>query len=573
MATNNLSEISKDPNVQFNDLLGDFAISTPRARLANLKAELVLLEASYNSSGDSFQKSNILASIKKNNKEISQIGDISDKQAAKSKNKSLFDAKAYLDYARNYKTATRWYENRTNDSTTNLDIFVVNNKDFDMNVPVAGDPIKKEGDGLSVAEIIKWSEAYPALQLRYQDFVFSKNVGILPNNRLIVLRRFKHGAPDNLFDYYRDSEGVEFAGRPLSTMISWVKPDKEFFVLSFSEGWEDSKIGDFFSWAGGKAADPNNEGILNFKLYNLGDNSLFFALLSALDGDAAKGNLISGTKENGFGIGKDKVGNFLNEPGGNPNLIRKAAMRRIGGEGSLKSEISFTCEFEFEMRYIQGVDPGVLMLDLISNCARMGTSVSQFRFDIEFLQSETIQRIINGDFEIEIEALFSKLTDVAEDMGAKLLTFLGGVGKSVTEAFKKKEVNFSAMGEGAKSVLLNTSQMILSRYRENIKHALSGETGLPSSSWHLTVGNPKNPIVSCGDLVLSDSTLTLGKELGYNDFPNSFTYSVNLKSARERGRNEIERIFNAGRGRFYVYANPSDNPDYHLLKIDPTPKK
>lgn len=573
MATNNLSEISKDPNVQFNDLLGDFAISTPRARLASLKAELVLLEASYNNTGDSFQKSNILVSIGKNKNEIAQIGDISNKQAAKSKNKSLFDARAYLDYARNYKTSTRWYDNKNNDSYKTRDIFVVNNKDFDINNPVAGDPIGRDGDGLSVAEIIKWSEAYPALQLRYQDFVFSKNVGILPNNRLIVLRRFKHGAPDNLFDYYRDEQGVEFAGRPLSTMVAWVKPDTSFFFLSFSEGWEDNAKGDFFSWAGGSPAGNNNEGILNFKLYNLGDNSLFFALLSSLDGDAARDDLISGTKENGFGIGKDKVGNFLNEPGGNPNLIRNAAKRKTGGEGSLKSEIGFVCEFEFEMRYIQGVDPGVLMLDLISNCARMGTSVSQFRFDIEFLQSETIQRIINGDFEIEIEALFSKLTDVAAKMGAELLTFLSGVGKSVTEAYKNNELSFKTIAANGESALLNTSQMILSRYRENIKHALSGETGLPSSSWHLTVGNPKNPIVSCGDLVLTDSTLTLGKELGYNDFPNSFTYSVNLKSARERGRNEIERIFNAGRGRFYVYANPSDNPDYHLLKIDPTPKK
>lgn len=558
MATNNLSEISKDPNVQFNDLLGDFAISSPRAKLAHLKSELVLSEAALSTATTAFQKKQIQESIAGIKADIKKIGEISNEQAAKSTNKSLFDAQAYIDYARNYQTSTRWVDFKKDFSDKSTNVFVVNNKDFNMNKPVMGDPIKSEGTGLSVAELIKWSEAYPALQLRYQDFVFSKNVGILPNNRLVILRRFKHGAPDNLFDYYRDAEGVEFAGRPLSTMVTWVKPDKDFFSLSFAEGW-DSKTGDFFSFMKGKKAG-DEDSAFRFDLYNLGDNSLFFALLSSLEGDDKSGNAIKGT--DGFALGRDKVGNFLNEPGGNPNLIRKAGMRRIGGDNSLNSDIRFDIEFEFEMRYMQGVDPGVLMLDLISNCARMGTSVAQFRFDIEYLQSETIQRIINGDFEIEIQGLFSKMTDTVGSLTKDFVNMLGGiydtVSKGVVEVFQN--------GDKAGEVLTQASQHIFSRYRENIKNALAAETGIASASWHITIGNPKNPIVSCGDLMMDGSVLTLGKELGYNDFPNTFTYAVTLKSARERGRNEIERIFNAGRGRFYVYAKPSDNPDYHLHK-------
>ena len=56
----------------------------------------------------------------------------------------------------------------------------------------------------------------------------------------------------------------------------------------------------------------------------------------------------------------------------------------------------------------------------------------------------------------------------------------------------------------------------------------------------------------------------LGKELGYNDFPNSFEVEYELESARERGRNELIRIMNSGRGRLYVYPNSTKNPDYDL---------
>ena len=131
------------------------------------------------------------------------------------------------------------------------------------------------------------------------------------------------------------------------------------------------------------------------------------------------------------------------------------------------------------------------------------------------------------------------------------------------------------MGELFKNVTTNTEETlteaantamryVASKYRESLKAALAAETGLPSGIWHITIGNPKNPIVSCGDLVLETSHLKLGKELGYNDFPNEFTVEYQLSTARERGRDEIERIFNSGKGRVYTYLNPSNNTDYGI---------
>ena len=100
---------------------------------------------------------------------------------------------------------------------------------------------------------------------------------------------------------------------------------------------------------------------------------------------------------------------------------------------------------------------------------------------------------------------------------------------------------------------------------------MAAETGLPSGIWHITMGNPKSPIISCGDLILSSSELKLGRELGFNDFPNEFSVEYTLESARERGRDELERIFNAGKGRVYTYLDSENNSDYGIYK--PVPKK
>jgi len=110
----------------------------------------------------------------------------------------------------------------------------------------------------------------------------------------------------------------------------------------------------------------------------------------------------------------------------------------------------------------------------------------------------------------------------------------------------------------------NFLEYIISRYREELKSSLAVDTGLPSGIWHVSIGNPKMPIISCGDLIITSSKLKLGKEFGYNDFPNSFEITYRLKSARERGRNELVRIMNSGRGRTYVYPEASDNPDYDM---------
>lgn len=254
---------------------------------------------------------------------------------------------------------------------------------------------------------------------------------------------------------------------------------------------------------------------------------------------------------------------FTRSSTGNPNLIKQAMKRKTGGEG-LESEITFKLKFEYELRYVNQIDPSIALLDLMSNAMRMGTSESEFKYNIPFLKnSDLIKGFINGDI--------SKATEMFEKNIEIFTNDISKTTKNIMNNLKVLTKNVADKGVGG--IAKTSLQYIVSRYREDLKASLSVDTGLPSGIWHVTIGNPKAPIISCGDLIVESSRLKLGKELGYNDFPNSFEITYSLKSARPRGRNELIRIFNSGRGRLYVYKQTNLNPDYDLYGSDTTQNK
>ena len=106
---------------------------------------------------------------------------------------------------------------------------------------------------------------------------------------------------------------------------------------------------------------------------------------------------------------------------------------------------------------------------------------------------------------------------------------------------------------------------IINRFKSNLKNTyikgknsvpyLSGMkallTGEPVGEWHLTVGNPLNPIAMIGNLICDNVEITFSDELGPDDFPIGFDAVVSLKHGMERDRDAIEAMFNRGAGRIY----------------------
>ena len=76
-------------------------------------------------------------------------------------------------------------------------------------------------------------------------------------------------------------------------------------------------------------------------------------------------------------------------------------------------------------------------------------------------------------------------------------------------------------------------------------------TGEPIGQWHMTVGNPLNPIMVVGNLVCSKMDVSFGDELGPDDFPLEMKVTYTIEHAMPRDKGAIQSMFNRGAGKVY----------------------
>jgi hypothetical protein len=203
--------------------------------------------------------------------------------------------------------------------------------------------------------------------LRPSDFAYLKDLGVYPNNRLMVARRFGGAIGDNIIGKKRS--------RPQSVMISWKPEGEDFFDISFSEEWEDA------------AADFTS--ILN----SMGEDFV------GKEAGGKLGSALGAIPLPGFTekIQRDVLTQLgvLNEtpkdvndnailPAGNPNIIKMAKKRKTiptsekGSGLKCTFQVKMTCEYE--QKFISGIDPTIVWQDLLGNILRFGTSVRRGDF-------------------------------------------------------------------------------------------------------------------------------------------------------------------------------------------------
>ena len=404
---------------------------------------------------------------------------------------------------------------------------------------------------LSTTSIIRFTEAYPAMRLQYSDFAYLRDLGVYPNNRLVIARRFRSPVADDLTSL-TGSEG------PMSTLISWVTDNSEFFDLSFNETWTQ--------------ADVSFESILNDASKNrdvLGGDNAGKPLGTFLASKAGQSIPLRGWSEGlQYSIFKslgltDRDAADL--PTGNPNLIRQAQQRSIAGKddafSGLNSTISVKMTVVYEQKFISGVDPSLVYYDILANALSFGTSDSKFMF-----RSDSLNPNIFSDFLGELGSGNRDLAWKAVNKFAKALyEGLGKILGKINEFFK------SFLGEGGKlpslsdfgdrvgdlfvDLLVSIAANFVSKYKVRLVGALSSLTGAPSGPWHVTIGNPRRPVFSSGDMICQSVEVKLGKLLAYNDLPSTVTISLTLGAARPYGKQEIFKKLNCGKVRTY-YSLP-----------------
>jgi len=392
-----------------------------------------------------------------------------------------------------------------------------------------------------------------AAALRPSDFAYLKDLGVYPNNRLMIARRFAGPVDDNIFR----------PGRlPVAIMMTWKPEGEDFFTISFGEQWEDSKA-DF-------------TGILN----DMGKDFLGGDNVGGGVGGGLGGIPLPGFTEQLQRTVLTKLGVFEEGadadilPAGNPNLIKIAKKRKTIGYGEagsgLKADFQVTMTCVYEQKFISGIDPTIIWQDLLATILRFGTSTSS-------------NYGLSKEFGAKINSWSRNPRKMVSDFATALQEGLASAKKGLVDALTKdydkkiKEANvdpddkndaLDTDGDGEVSqseklaaerdaeksnleglldiLIRGDIQATVRKYEQEIRGVVGALTGAPTTPWHITIGNPLRPIFCSGDMLVEDVKLTPGPDLAFNDLPARITVEFTLKNSRPWGLQEIAKRFNTG---------------------------
>lgn len=399
----------------------------------------------------------------------------------------------------------------------------------------------------SVQKIIERTTASGGLGYRYaySDFALCKYLGKIPNNYMVTLRRFPFPIEDDIITPFQIGKGGQKLLKPapdIARAITWMSEETEnkldeLLSFTYQYGWED-KNAEVQTLNAQTANRRGKFGAL------MDSNSFLSSVNAAANGVGANERIAKQTQSSDF----DPItSTYPNHVFGPYNSIRRM---RVRDDKGLEFTKEFELHFHYELRALHGANPKVMFMDLMgqilaltySNAPFWGGAVRYIGGGAGTIGKPlgNAEMIRNGDYK-------GFLTSVMSDIGKMASTLVGDI--KANGLMGNKLVN-NLLG-GSLLEMFNTPQ------GGEIANALL--TGDSTGQWHVTIGNPLNPIMVMGNLTCEDTKINFKGGLGVQDFPEELVVTVKLKPARPRDKAEIESMFNAGKGRFYI--QPHGAPD------------
>lgn len=435
--------------------------------------------------------------------------------------------------------------------------FWANISKFGTNEDTTGSDEGSEYDGIN-REVLHNNEVYDTsliniieklsfstkASLRPQDFAYLKNLGVFPNNRLMIARRFAEPQKDNIMD--------KGGSRPLSVLISWKPEDEDFINFNFGEKWEDAEA-DF--------TDVLNRVGSNFRIKDAGSGASEGLNLVPLPGAT---ELLQRKFLENLGVleNTDGVMNSKPLPSGNPNIIKEAKRRKVIGYGKadsgLKADIQIKMTVEYEQKFISSIDPTIAFMDILNNALSFGTSNSdsvglsgQFSNKIKKYTSRGGISELLKDMVIALKSALNETKDSIKGIIGGIFDNSNDDGSGNGDSGKQNEDGESSeedtnIANDIFNSIVSSIEATIGKYKVElmgIAHALSG---YPSTPWHITIGNPMRPVFCSGDMLVDKVDLKMGPTLAFNDLPSTITVDFTLKNARPLGMQEILAKFNSG---------------------------
>ena len=480
----------------------------------------------------------------------------------------------------------------------------------------------------------------------YQDFVFCKYFGRIPNNRMITLRKYAAPTYDNLCWELMGAdvnEKLETKFAPVATCVTYFGGDtgnnlSDIFKIKSGLNWGKVKAeiwgvnGDAGDVGTGQAVEKTlGAAENNFGQDRMGIFQDVFPTIGRISSKTLSLAKFFGITKSPYAFDESKAnasqlfqglhdpntnGPYSNRIQGPLNRIDEVYKREVG----IKFENSITLKFAYKAHPIGGINTKAVMLDIMSNLLTMCSATAVFwggghRFMIaprEYPWTSSIspgllKDLYNGKFFGQDGAIRKALSGFIDAGGSgqggwswdNALKTLGNLGMGVLgvlsgavntllgslsgqlagemqnaannllqsmsgSVMNATNASGSSWDKGKQifSNIMNNSQAVWrsNALKQSVLPSVQGMKsiliGAPVGNWHLTVGNPLNPIAVIGNLICEDVTFNLGQELGPDDFPDELEATITLQHGMARDLDAIESMFNRGAGRIY------QAPDY-----------
>jgi len=424
-------------------------------------------------------------------------------------------------------------------------------------------------------------DPYGLARYRMQDFIYLKYYNQIPNNYMITLRRYTRPCEDHMFgldmdpisinrmnnypdDYFALATAVTYMGEKTGNKLS------DILKFDYGANWEDKegKTESLQNPDGGLAAQlkrTSSGGLLSGDQQLGGKNSITSQSRGLLRFAAA--SLGKGTSvQQAISSQHQYEGNAFNarygeEFYGDVNVINKVKMRSRG----LTFSNNFSLTFEYSLKSLKCVNPRIAMMDILSNFLILTGNYGTFWGGATIFYGNRNNAPQYGDPNLLRSGKY----------GEYIRSLAGDVKEGFRKISQMDHIDsagdfFSGLWNGIKNIGSGFLQGLVGNLLGgNI--GVAGEavvpqallSGAPSGFWHLTVGNPLDPIAMMGNMAVTKTSVQFNDVLGYDDFPTEIKFTVDLEHCRPRDNAGIESMFNGGKGRFYSFTNGDILNAYH----------
>ena len=486
--------------------------------------------------------------------------------------------------------------------------WTVDKETGNLNIKIDWDPFNSKlidnSGNCTIRELVRLSHT-PNGQLgmskyKYADFLFCKNIGKVSNNHMITLRRFAHPVGDNIFRFagkgYLNTEKPGYHGHQenasIGTLITWFGTDdnklEDILNYSVKSTWKEfnSKIQDNVD----SQEDTSPGGLIGMfansfnPAYNslvakgmAGSNSLWNKMGSSIFGGVINKatSVVGGSNAGSDGTNTHSMHKWeLMRQSADQNKIytpQNTIQATHKYEGKLELSHEFTLNFSYRLRALDVMNPKTVMLDLLGNILEVTYNRGHFwggerriigpprnasgiakanafidkqwnkleGFIAGFANGTLDWKGILGSLSDAVNSAVQAIKGAAEGKGGYANLFMDGA----------KKLAGKFVSAGASRALLGQLKNQLGRPAVYAMDSLLD--GSPVGLWHVTIGNPKNPIAAFGNLILTDTKITHSGPLGFDDFPTELKVSCTLKHGRSRDLSEVARMYTKGAGAFY----------------------